>query len=133
MQLQLKSTDTIQEVQEKFKAIYSHLKPEFFKKFHKDSEDYAKKEQFKHDVKIGDLIGNQENIVINIEKSMSTEAFEKMFEEQYQLHVQLMRLQKDTWLITTNTQDLTLEEQNNRGIAADQEIASESIKDIDAE
>jgi hypothetical protein len=56
-----------------------------------------------------------------------------MFEEKYHLHVQLMRLQKDSWLVTTNSQELSLQEQNERGIASDTDLANALLKDFDVE
>ena len=133
MLLHIKPSDTIQEVQSKFKNLFSHLKPEFFKKFHSESDDYAKKEQYMHNVTMAEITGHQEALEISIDAQMSTEAFEKMFEEKYHLHVQLMRLQKDNWLVTTNSQELSLSAQNARGIDADEELATEMLKDFDAE
>lgn len=133
MKLHLKSTDTIQDVQTKFKAIFSHLKPEFFKKQHHESGDYTKKEQYLHNVTIAEILGHEEEVIIPLDKNMTTAEFEKLFEENYHLHVQLLRLQKDSWLLTTTTQDETLEAQNTRGIEADAEVSSEMLKDIDAE
>ncbi|MEI6311787.1 MAG: hypothetical protein WCP57_05985 [Bacteroidota bacterium] len=133
MLLHIKPSDTIQEVQNKFKSLFSHLKPEFFKKFHSESDGYAKKEEYMHNITMAEITGHQEALEIHIDAHMSTEAFEKMFEEKYHLHVQLMRLQKDSWLITTNSQELSLNDQNARGIAADEEMAPEMLKDFDAE
>ena len=133
MKLHLKSSDTIQEMQQKFKAIFSHLKPEFFKKQHHDSGEYVKKEQYLHNITLAEILGHEEDIVIAVDKQMTTEVFERMFEEQYHLHVQILRLQKDNWLLTSNTQEMTLEAQNNKGIEADTPIETETIKDIDAE
>lgn len=133
MTLHLLPSDTVQDIQKKFTERYSHLRPEFFKKFHKESNEYLKKEQYLHNITLSEMLGHQEEVIIPIDKNMTTEAFEAYFENEYQLHVQLMRLQKDSWLMTTQTQHLTLGEQNQKGIEADNEIAPTSIKDMDVE
>lgn len=124
---------TVQDIQEEFQKTFSHLKPEFFKKFHQESEQYAKSEAYKHIVKMSEILGHNNEFVITIDDQMTTEQFEAMFEEKYGIHVQLLRLQKDNWLVTTTSQELTLAQQNAKGIAADINIASQTLKDIDTE
>jgi len=133
MIIHIKPNNSIQEIQANFKETFSHLKPEFFKLFHHESGEYIKTEQYLHHITFKEILNLTEDLHINIDKQMSTEAFEKMFEEKYHLHVQLMRLQKDSWLVTTNSQELSLQEQNERGIASDTDLANALLKDFDVE
>jgi hypothetical protein len=131
MQIQFSQSATIQEIQAKFKSMFSHLKLEFYKKPHHDEEGNLKKDQYLHNVTLGEIMTAKADISLSIEDTMTTADFEKWFETTHQLHVQLFRLQRGTWLQTTATDHLTLIEQNEKGIQADTNIEPESPMEID--
>jgi len=131
MQIQFSQSATIQEIQAQFKSTFSHLKLEFYKKPHHHEEGNMKKDQYLHNVTLGEIMEAQADISITIDDNMTTAEFEQWFETNHQLHVQLFRLQRGTWLQTTATDQLTLIEQNEKGIQADIHIEPESPMDID--
>lgn len=131
MKLQIKPSDTIQIIQEKFQAVFSHLKIEFYTHAHHTSEGSAKNEQYLHNITLKEIIKSDLAIEIDIDATMSTAAFEQYFLETYQISIQVMRKQRGTWLQTTKSDSLSLEAQNQKGIQADIDIELESPSEID--
>ena len=131
MTLTLTSKETIQEIQTNFRTLFSHLRPEFYKKSHHSEEGNAKNEQYLHNVTLAEITGNEEDILLEIDPNMSTSDFEQHVMQQHQLNVQLFRLQRGTWLQTTLTDTLSLEAQNQKGIQADIDIEAVKPSDVD--
>lgn len=131
MILNIKSSDTIQEIQQNFQKIFSHLRPEFYKNSHAHHEGNARNEQYLHNVQIGTITGTMEDFEIKIENNMTTMEFESMLEKQWNLHVQIFRKQRGTWLQTTQSDALSLESQNQLGVEADMDIKQEGPADLD--
>jgi hypothetical protein len=131
MKLILKSSSTIQEIQQAFQQHFSHLKIEFYKKPHHTEEGNAKKEQYLHNVTLAEITQHSNDLELTINPSMPTGEFEASVEKNHQLHIQVLRLQRGTWLQTTHTDMLSLQEQNEKGIQADIDIEPESPADID--
>lgn len=119
MKLVFKLSDSIQEIQSKIQHHFSHLKIEFYKNAHHEEEGSSKKEQIMHNVLLKEIYKKNEDIELEIDPTESTSNFEKMFEVKFGLHVQVFRLQHGTWIQTTHSDHLTLEEQNNKGLEVD--------------
>lgn len=119
MKFNIRSSQSIQEVQQDFRQIFSHLRPEFYQHQHADSEGNPKKEQYLHYIQMHELGVPEEGLVVDLEEEMRTSDFEQMMESSFGLHVQIFRLQKGTWLQTTSSDHLGLGDQNKRGIEAD--------------
>jgi hypothetical protein len=54
--------------------------------------------------------------VLHIEADMPTWQLERLFEQEFGLHVQVFRKSGNIWLMTTVSDSLTLEEQNFKGL-----------------
>ena len=133
MTLKLTSTDTIQTIQTNFRSLFTHLRPEFYKKSHNSEEGNAKNEQYLHNITLAEMTGNAEDILLDIDPNMSTNDFEQYVKKPHQLNIQLFRLQRGTWLQTTLSDALSLEAQNQKGIQADINIAAIKPTDVDLE
>lgn len=131
MTLTLHPSQTIQQIQEKFKEKFSHLKIEFYKKPHQDEEGNPKRDQYLHNITLSEMTQSNEDIQVVFQHDMSTAAFEQYMETEFGLHVQVFRQQRGTWLQTTHSDSLTLTQQNEKGIQADQDIELESPSDLD--
>lgn len=131
MTLKLHPAQTIQQIQEKFKKRFSHLKIEFYKKSHQDEEGNFKRDQYLHNITLEEMTQSTEDLHLDIQPDMTTNAFEHYMEAEFGLHVQVFREQRGTWLQTTHSDSLTLAQQNEKGIQADQDIKLESPSDID--
>lgn len=131
--LKLQSSDTIQEVQQKFRLHFSHLRPEFYKKLHHTDEGSPHKEQYLHNVTLGELMIPDHGLEISLDPAMPTGQFEQYLEQEFGLHIQIFRLQRGVWLQTTSSDHLSLQEQNQRGLDADQVSGEQEFPDRDSE
>ena len=131
MKLSLQPNHTIQQIQQEFKNLFSHLKIEFYRKGHQDEEGNLKRDQYLHNTTLGQILGEDKTLELTIDPEITTAEFEQWFASQYELHIQVFRLQRGTWLQTTLTDTLTLAQQNEKGIQADIDIIPESPSDID--
>ena len=131
MKITLHASHTIQTIQEKFKQKFSHLKIEFYKKTHQDEEGNLKRDQYLHNITLAEITQSNDDVQLELQPDMTTAEFENYMETEFGLHVQVFRHQRGTWLQTTHSDSLTLAQQNEKGIQADQDIILESPSEID--
>jgi hypothetical protein len=129
----LKGSATIQEIQNDFRQIFSHLKIEFYNAPHSSAEGSSQKEQYLHNIRLADILGHSADIELELNPKMSTGDFERMLEDSYHLHSQIFRLQRGTWLQTTLSDAMSLESQNRKGIDADSNSEPITASDFDLE
>lgn len=111
--------ETIQTIQSHFISLFSHLKPEFYKNPPHLNGGNTMEEAYLHNIPLMELTGKNESLEMELEPTMKTSDLERMFEQRFHLHVQLMRKQHGVWLQTTRSNDLSLMEQNQHGIESD--------------
>jgi hypothetical protein len=116
MKIQVDKSRTIADLQQEFNACYPYLKLVFFTKSHKAYKNSPAKFLI-HDnnTKLEALEGNPHDGVLYLEEDMPTWQVERLFEETFGLHVQVFRKCGNTWLETTISDDMNLEEQNVKG------------------
>jgi len=112
MVLNIAPERTIGELQAEFSAAFPGLKLVFFSKSHRAykgshakfllSETDTLLHEFSPDIKTGYLL---------LEPNMVVWQVERLFEQEYSLHVQVFRKSGQVWLETSVTDDLTLEQQ----------------------
>ncbi len=129
MKFEMHPNETVQDIQQKFNKLFNYLKIEFYKTPHQESQASDKKEQYLHNTPIREIYKQDSPIVFQIDPSMTTANFEQILNKDFGLHVQLMRLQRGTWLQTTQSDELTLKAQNDRGMAADIHIENTDYRD----
>lgn len=116
MTVQVAQEKTIGQIQEEFNKQYPYLKLVFFSKKHEAYKGSPAKFMINdRDLVLGDIEKKPHNGVLYLEDNMPTWQVERLFEEEYGLHVQVFRKSGNTWLETSVTDDLTLEEQNFKG------------------
>ena len=116
MKVHVLKDKTIAQIQEEFSQSYPFLKLVFFTKPHKAYKGSpAKFLVSDRDVKLGTLEKKPHSGDLYIEPEMPTWQVERLFEEEFGLDVQVFRKSGNTWLETSVTDDLTLEEQNVKG------------------
>jgi hypothetical protein len=116
MKIQVNQFMTIAELQRDFNAVYPCLKLVFFTKAHKAYKDSPAKFLIQDtNVALGSLENKPHSGVLYLEEDMPTWQVERLFEAEYGLHVQIFRKSGNTWLETSVSDDLTLEEQNVKG------------------
>lgn len=120
MKIEVSKDKTIAQLQEEFSAAYPYIKLVFFTKPHKAYKGSpAKFLVSERDVTLGSLEKKPHSGVLYLEPEMPTWQVERLFEEEFGLHVQVFRKSGNTWLETSVTDDLTLEEQNIKGKASE--------------
>ena len=120
MKIHVSQEKSIAQIQEEFSKVYPYLKLVFFSKPHKAYKGSHAKFLI---TDTGQTLGNIEKKPktgdLYIEVDMPTWQVERLFEEEFGLHVQVFRKSGNTWLETSVTDDLTLEEQNVKGKASE--------------
>jgi hypothetical protein len=131
MKIRVLSEQTIAEVQEDFASAYPFLKLVFFTKPHKAFKcSHAKFLVQDRGVKLSTLEKQPKDGVLYLEPEMPVWQVERLFEEEFGLHVQVFRKSGNTWLETSVTDNMSLEQQNAKGKASEN-IHFEFIDPID--
>ena len=113
MNIHLASDTTMGALQAQFNAFFPNLKLAFFSKPHDDFKSSAAKFLIQEkDKLLGALMDRLASpCEIDIQAHMKVMEVEKLFEEQFGLHVQVFRRSGKIWLETSKTDHLTLAEQ----------------------
>ena len=131
MKILISSSQTIAAVQEVFQEAYPYLKLVFFTKPHRAFKGSPAKYLVQdREQKLGDITKPLKEGALYLEPEMPTWQVERLFEEEFGLHVQVFRKSGNTWLETSVTDDLSLEQQNAKGKASEH-IHFEFIDPID--
>lgn len=121
MKLELASNKTIGDIQTAFSGYFPNLKLAFFSKSHKAYKSSAAKfliqEKDMPLSELSSLLNEPKSLII--EQNMPVWQIERLFEEEYGLHVQVFRRSGKIWLETSRTDDLTLEQQEAKALASD--------------
>jgi len=120
MNIQIGAEQTIGAVQDAFREEFPFLKIVFFSKPHREFKSSPAKYLIgDREQKLGGLMAEPKEGFLGLEPDMPTFRAERLFEETFGLYVQVMRKSGDTWLVTSVTDDLTLEQQNAKGRAGE--------------
>lgn len=131
MKLTIAPDQTIARIQEDFQSAFPYLKLAFFSKPHKAfKSSHAKFLITDPHKKLGDLLKPDLSGVVGVFPEMHVWQLEQLLEKEFGLHVQVFRKSGNTWLETSVTDHLTLEEQNAKGKAAEH-IQFEFVDPID--
>lgn len=131
MIFQISPDKTMGMLQTEFMEAFPGLKIAFFSKPHREFKGSAAKflvqdhdmplNQLSHKLKAGQLVLNSDTVV---------SALEKVFEEDFGLHVQVFRKSGRAWLETSVTDNLTLGEQQAKA-ASSENIHQEFVDPMD--
>ncbi len=131
MKVQIDPQATIEQVQEAFSTAYPYLKLVFFSKPHRAFKGSPAKFLIQDtDRKLSEVVKEPKAGVLYIEPEMPTWQVERLFEEEFGMHVQVFRKSGNTWLETSVTDSLSLEQQNAKGRASEH-IHFEFVDPID--
>lgn len=131
MKIRITPETTLAEIQTAFNAGFPYLQIHFFSKPHRAFKGSPAKFLI-HDNSVG--VGTVTALThagdVSIDPVMATFELEKVFEENFGLFVQVFRKSGDTWLLTSVTDNLSLEKQNAKGRAS-QNIHFETDDPVD--
>ena len=131
MKIHISPDKTIGQVQDEFMGYFPNLKLVFFSKPHHAYKGSAAKFLIQdRDTLLSTLSPDLKPGFILIEPETVVWQLERIFETEYSLHVQLFRKSGRTWLETSVTDDLTLEQQQAKAAASEQ-VHQEFIDPMD--
>jgi hypothetical protein len=108
------------ELQTAFNEAFPYLKLGFFTKPHEAYKVSPAKFMITDtEMKLALLENVDSPDAIYLEPDMPTWQVERLFEELFGLHVQVFRKSGSTWLATSRSDDLSLEQQNAKGRASE--------------
>lgn len=111
---------TIGELQSDFSEAFPGLRLVFFSKPHRAYKGSAAKFLVqKKDAPLYELSPSMKTGYLLLEPDLTVWQVERLFEEEYSLHVQVFRKSGKIWLETSVTDDLTLEQQQAKAIASE--------------
>jgi hypothetical protein len=109
MKLQITPTKTLKDIQNQFHEHFPLLKIEFFKKPHRPEEPSAKKDVLDSALAISKLTKAKGEI--RVTKDTKVSELEQQLQKDFGLFVQVFRKMGNTWVETSRTDEMTLEEQ----------------------
>ncbi|MBS1919354.1 MAG: hypothetical protein JST17_03775 [Bacteroidetes bacterium] len=133
MIIQVNSKKTIADFRNEFSGVYPFLNLEFYDTPHQFAEISSYKDQLPHDKTIHDICKTSEQGNLEIQPWFKTGKVENEFKRIFGLNVQIFRRQGDTWIQTAGTDELTLEEQNEMGRYATENILQGINRSIENE
>ncbi|HTL82189.1 MAG TPA: hypothetical protein VL651_10815 [Bacteroidia bacterium] len=114
MYLTIFDHETISQVRKKFSAEFPFLRIDFFRPL-AENVPYSALRVMDEDAEIGSLRKKHNSGAISISPSDITGEVENKFLDLFGLHIQIFRRSGNTWLLTTTTDAMTLQQQNALG------------------
>lgn len=112
----IQDSKTIKDIQQEFHGLFPGLKLEFYRNPHENFKGSPKENQYPHSTRLFDIRTHHTEGEFNISPEMTVKQLEDLFEELYELHVQVFRKSNQLWLQTTTTDHWTIGEQNRKGL-----------------
>ena len=131
MILHLSPDKTLGVLQTDFSAAFPGLKLAFFSKPHGAFKGSAAKFLVQEkDAPLRDLSPDMKTGYLHLEPHLTVLQVEQLLEEEFALHVQVFRKSGRTWLETSRTDSLTLEQQQAKA-AASEHVEQEFVDPMD--
>lgn len=118
MELQLYINTPIKEVKRRFSKYFPYLKIEFFTTRHSPLEGSDIREKVHEKLYLSEVTGVLKEGIFTFLPTDTVENFEQRLQNEHGLPVQVFRKYEKRWLITTETDKLSLEKQNAMGAAS---------------
>ena len=119
MEIFLSSESTIRQINKEFHKAFPLLQLEFYQRKHSFGETYVYEQKFHERTSLKEINENFRPGVVSINPHDTVAELEQRFQRRFDLSVQVYRRMGDIYLETAETDDLTLEEQNNLGHLAE--------------
>ena len=124
--IEINPTSTLKNIQEKFSTELPYLKLEFFHKPHLAHEGSPKSDLIADtSTKVGSLSSLAMDLILVIHRNMKVGELEKLFEDKLHLHVQVFSKSGKSWLESLHSDDLSLQQLNDRAKERNTEIVEE--------
>jgi hypothetical protein len=116
MELLIKDSRTISEVQLEFNKEFPFLKIEFFDEPYQPKKAMAKSRVYPHDRKLANCRRKHNEGLFNISSADEVRKVEGDLWQNFGLSVQIFRKSGNLWIETSLTDSWTLEQQNREGL-----------------
>ena len=116
MELAIKDSRTIAEVQKDFNRQFPYLKLEFFDAVHKDKAPSPKSKMFPHDKKLLSCRKVHLDGTLDLNPEFTVSQLENELWNKFGLSAQVFRKSGNLWIETSLTDSWTLERQNEEGL-----------------
>ena len=113
MLLKIEDYKYVSDLQEKFNECFPYLHLGFFRTKHKRQEVSEANSPIQPNTLVGSIIKKQKSRLLEIKSWYKTGEVEQIFKENFGLNVRIFRLQDEHWVPTSNTDELTLQQQND--------------------
>lgn len=118
MELRLKKTTTIRDVKKQFSSLFPFLKLEFFIYHHNVKEGSALGREVNDELHLSDITGVLKEDTLTFEPSITVARLEQKLQNEYGLPVQIFRKSGKLWIETIETDNWSLQKQNEVGEAS---------------
>jgi len=112
--MQIHNTKQLKELREEFNNAFPYLKIEFFSQAHEQGEGSDEKYLLDTTLTVGQIRNKNLAGFIPLNPDMPVGVFEKLFENSFDLYVQVYRKSHGRWIQTWASDVWTLGEQNRR-------------------
>lgn len=129
MQLEIRDMIKAHTIRDAFNKVYPFLKIEFVTGRHNPGEPTAATDLIHDDLLLGQISSDLKKGSIVIDPGDTVAFIEQTFQERFGLPVQVFRKQKNNWIETTKTDQLTLARQNEIGKEASAPATAITIGD----
>jgi len=113
MDIHVKDSLSISDIQKQFEDRFAYLKLMFFKKGHADNQGNPKKDLMSSITKLDSI--KHKNGKIVFDEDITVTELEHLFKDHFDLNVQVFRKSGNSWIETTVTDSWTLKKQNDQG------------------
>ncbi len=131
MNLTIRPSRLISEIQSEFNKMFPYLKLEFFRKKTGKRLDYSVNNIIRHNQKLAEGQVQPVDGLIDIQPGMTVKELESHFRNEFSLSVQVFRRSGNVWLETTMTDNWTLKHQNDHGKELSSDRKKEQNPDFD--
>ncbi len=124
MELLINQSKKLNSIQKEFQKRFPFLKIEFYKQAHSQGKGSPKKNTLDNQQTIADVQKNNLSGTIKLSGLTKVEELETAFAKTFGLSVQVFRKSGNVWLQTTDTDNWTLAEQNQKAMEMEKPNAS---------
>lgn len=118
LQLQFHGDMTIREAKAQFGSLFPYLKIEFFSLEHTNGENIFFYKAIKDAVRLREISTFADDGYISFAPTQAVGAFEQCLQIHFGLPVRVYRKARDFWTKTSGTENLSLQQQNDIGVAS---------------
>ena len=115
MFLSIRNERTIKDLQQDFNDEFPYLQLAFFDHKHKTGQSNNISDMLSNELTLSDIRRSDQEGNIFVSPNLKVSELENLFSELYELNVQVQRKSGNIWLVTTATDDWSLEKQNTEG------------------